>query len=103
MLRREMVRHASVIYDRQPDQSLFTRPWQRGVCRQKQRKTSCRYENRQRDKPDRLFAQERSVSFRAIREVSARQPVPDPKQSGQTEVKQIEWTRLRIRIPAREQ
>src|SRR5438046_362774 len=42
------------------NQSLLARPWQRRVCREKQRKTSCCYENRQRDKPDRLRSEERS-------------------------------------------
>src|SRR6266481_5206760 len=46
---------------------------------------------------------ERPVRFRAVREIGARQSVADPKQGGQTEVKQIEWTRLRIRIAMDEQ
>jgi hypothetical protein len=86
---------------RQSNQSLLTCPWQRRIRREKQRKTCCCYENRQRDKPNRLFPQERSIRFRAVREVGARQSVADPKQSGQTEVKQIERTRLRIRITMR--
>ena len=81
MLRGEMVCHASVIDNRQSNQSFLARPWQRGVCRKKQRKTSCCYEHWQHDEPDRLFAQERSIRFRAIREIGARQSVADPKQA----------------------
>src|SRR5580765_4849723 len=101
MLRGEMVCHAGVIDDCQSNQSLLARPRQRRVCRKKKRKTSCCYERWQHDEPDRLFAQERSVGFCAVREIGARQSVADPKQGGQTEVKQIERTRLRVRIAMR--
>src|SRR5215471_10848371 len=102
MLRREMICHAGVIDDRQSNQALLARPWQRRVCRQKQRKASCCYENRQRDEPDGLLPQERPIRFRAVSEIGARQSVTNPKKGGQTEVQQIEWARLRVRITVSE-
>src|SRR5262249_7626860 len=72
-------------------------------CREKERKTSCCYQQRQHDEPDRLIAQERTIRFRAVGEIRARQTVTDPKQSGQTEIKQIEWARLGIGIAMDEQ
>src|SRR5262249_1074089 len=103
MLRCEMVRHAGVINDRQSNQAFLARPGQRRVARQKYCKARRRYCEREHDEANRLCAKERSVRFRAVCKVSARQSVTDPKEGGQTEVKQIERTRLRISIAVDEQ
>src|SRR5205807_7587188 len=50
MLRREMVCHPRVIDNRQSNQPLLTRPWQRRVARQKYGKACCCYCKREYDK-----------------------------------------------------
>src|SRR5438067_13509855 len=99
MLRREMVCHPRVIDNRQSNQPLLTRPWQRRVARQKYGKACCCYCKREYDKSDRLQSYKRSVRFGAVREIGAGQPVTNPKQGSQAKIQQIEGTRLGIRIP----
>src|SRR5439155_25723533 len=62
-------------------------------------KASYCHEKWEQYEPDRLRSKQRSVRFRAVREIGAGQSVTNPKERGYTEVKYIEWTRFRIRIP----
>jgi hypothetical protein len=96
MLRSEVPGHPGVVDDHQADQPLRTRPWQHLVRRQEEGKTSDRDQNRKHNEADRLSPQERAVRFRAVGEPGAAKPVTEPEQRGETEVEQIERTRLRV-------
>jgi hypothetical protein len=84
---------ACIIDDRQPNQPLRPRPWQRQVWRQKKGKASDRDQNRQHDESDRLSPQKWAVRLCAVGEPGAAKPVTQPEQCGETEVEQIKRTR----------
>jgi hypothetical protein len=66
---------ACIIDDRQPNQPLRPRPWQRQVWRQKKGKASDRDQNRQHDESDRLSPQKWAVRLCAVGEPGAAKPV----------------------------
>ena len=102
MLRGEVPGHPGVVDDHQADQPLRARPGQRLIRREKKRKTAERDQNRKHNEADRLSPQERAVRFRAVGEVSAAKPMTEPEQGGETEVEQVQRTRLRIVISVSE-
>ena len=99
MLRAKMPGVERVVDDRECDNALGPRPWHRRIGRQEDRQAQRTDRKRDRDEPDRLGLEQRTIGLRRIGKPCAREAMADPEQRRKREIERVECVGACLREP----